>query len=174
MTDLTRAQSDDPYPLLPSVAAFDVVSDDVREGQPLSDDQVADKGNTSPHLRWSNVPEGTKSFTITCFDPDDPTPSGFWHWALVDLPADLTEIPAGFAGGELPAGAFHVRNDGGQAGFLGAAPPKGDQPHRYFFVVHAVGADSLGADPDATPAAVSFGLAFSTLGRAIVHGTYQH
>lgn len=174
MTDLTRAQSPDPYPLLPSVAAFDVVSDDVREGQPLSDDQVADKGNTSPHLRWSNVPEGTKSFTITCFDPDAPTPSGFWHWVLVDLPADLTEIPAGFAGGELPAGAFHVRNDGGQAGFLGAAPPKDDQPHRYFFVVHAVGADSLGADPDATPAAVSFALAFSTLGRAIVHGTYQH
>lgn len=174
MADLTRPQTPDPYPLLPAAPAFDVVSDDVVDARPLSDDQVADKGNTSPHLRWSNVPEGTKSFTITCFDPDAPTPSGFWHWVLVDLPADLREIPAGFAAGELPAGAFHVRNDGGEAGFLGAAPPKDDQPHRYFFVVHAVGEDSVGATADSTPAAVSFGLAFTTLGRAIVHGTYQH
>lgn len=174
MADLTRAQAPDPYPLLPAVSSFDVVSEDVVDGRPLKDDQVADGGNTSPHLRWSNVPEGTKSFTITCFDPDAPTPSGFWHWVLVDLPADLREIPAGFAGGDLPVGAFHVRNDGGEAGFLGAAPPPNDQPHRYFFVVHAVSEDSLGVTTDATPAAVSFGLAFATLGRAIVHGTYQH
>lgn len=174
MVDLSRPQTPDPYPLLPAVAAFDVVSDDVSDAQPLKDDQVAARGNTSPHLRWSNVPEGTASFTITCFDPDAPTPSGFWHWVLVDLPADLREIPAGFASGDLPDGAFHVRNDGGEAGFLGAAPPEGDQPHRYFFVVHAVGTESLGVDAGATPAAVSFGLAFSTLGRAIVHGTFQH
>ncbi|MDQ1123232.1 YbhB/YbcL family Raf kinase inhibitor-like protein [Microbacterium trichothecenolyticum] len=174
MADLTRAQSPDPYPLLPAVASFDVVSDDIVDGQPLADDQIADKGNTSPHLRWANVPDGTKSFTITCFDPDAPTPSGFWHWVLVDLPADLREIPTGFAGGDLPAGAFHVRNDGGEAGFMGAAPPPNDQPHRYFFVVHAVSQDSLGVHADATPAAVSFALAFATLGRAIVHGTYQH
>lgn len=174
MVDLTRPQTPDPYPLLPSVAAFDVVSDDVTDGAPLGDEQVAARGNTSPHLAWSNVPEGTRSFTITCFDPDAPTPSGFWHWVLVDLPADLREIPTGFASGALPEGAFHVRNDGGEAGFLGAAPPEGDQPHRYFFVVHAVGAESLGVDAGATPAAVSFALAFTTLGRAIIHGTFAH
>ncbi|WP_369675176.1 YbhB/YbcL family Raf kinase inhibitor-like protein, partial [Enterococcus faecium] len=94
--------------------------DDVTDAQPLDDAQVAARGNTSPHLRWSNVPEGTEPFTITCFDPDAPTPSGFWHWVLVDLPGDLREIPAGFASGRLPEGAFHVRNDGGDAGFLGA------------------------------------------------------
>jgi Raf kinase inhibitor-like YbhB/YbcL family protein len=174
MTDLTRPQTPDPYPLLPAAAAFDVVSNDVIDGQPLKDDQVAARGNSSPHLAWSNVPEGTASFTITCFDPDAPTPSGFWHWVLVDLPADLREIPAGFAGRDLPEGAFHVRNDGGEAGFLGAAPPEGDRPHRYFFVVHAVDTESLGVDAGATPAAVSFALAFHTLGRAIVHGTYAH
>ena len=174
MVDLTRPQTPDPYPLLPAVPSFDVVSDDVTDGRPLKDDQVAARGNTSPHLRWSNVPEGTASFTITCFDPDAPTPSGFWHWVLVDLPGDVREIPAGFAAGDLPGGAFHIRNDGGQAGFLGAAPPEGDQPHRYFFVVHAVGAESLGVEHDATPASASFALAFQTLGRAIVHGTYRH
>lgn len=174
MVDLTRPQTPDPYPLLPAVTAFDVMSEDVTDGAPLRDDQVAARGNTSPHLAWSNVPDGTESFTITCFDPDAPTPSGFWHWVLVDLPGDLREIPAGFAAGSLPDGAFHVRNDGGEAGFLGAAPPEGDQPHRYFFVVHAVGAPRLGVDAEATPAAVSFALAFTTLGRAIIHGTFAH
>ena len=73
-----------------------------------------------------------------------------------------------------PGKAFHVRNDGGDAGFTGAAPPQGDHPHRYFFVVHAVGEESLGVDADASNAVVSFNLAFKTLGRAIIHGTYQH
>lgn len=174
MVDLTRPQTPDPYPLLPAVAAFDVASDDIVDGQPLDNAQVADKGDTSPHLRWTNAPEGTKSFVVTCFDPDAPTPSGFWHWVLVDLPADVRELPTGAASAALPSGAFHLRNDGGVAGFLGAAPPKDDQPHRYYFVVHAIGEDTLGVESDATPAAASFALAFATLGRAVIHGTYQH
>jgi phosphatidylethanolamine-binding protein (PEBP) family uncharacterized protein len=54
------------------------------------------------------------------------------------------------------------------------APPPGDQVHRYFFVVHAVGEEKLGVDADASPTAVSFNLAFKTLARAIIVGTYQH
>ena len=95
---------------------------------------------------------------------------------LVDLPADVTSLDTG-AGAEdatLPGNAFMCRNDGGPQAFMGAAPPQGDQVHRYFFVVHAVGEDSLGVDADASPAVVSFNLAFKTLGRAILHGTYQH
>jgi len=130
--------------------------------------------NQSPHLAWSGAPTGTKSFAVTCFDPDAPTPSGFWHWVLVDLPADVTSLDTGAASGALPGSAFMVRNDGGEKAFMGAAPPEGDQVHRYFFVVHAVGEDSLGVDSDVSPAVVSFNLAFKTLGRAILHGTYQH
>ncbi len=174
MTDLTRPQTPDPYPLLPATASFTVTSDDVSDGQPLRDDQVAEFGNTSPQLSWSGAPVGTKSFVVTCFDPDAPTPSGFWHWALVDIPASVTSLETGAASGTLPEGAFHVRNDAGEPGFMGAAPPAGDQVHRYYFVVHAVGEESLGVGPDVTPAIVSFNLAFKTLGRAILHGTYQH
>ena len=173
---LDRPVTPNPYDLLPQVPSFSVTSDDVTEGQPLKDDQVADKGNTSPQLSWSDAPEGTKSFTVTCFDPDAPTPSGFWHWVLVDLPADCTSLPAGIGSeaADLPGGAFMCRNDGGSKAFTGAAPPQGDQVHRYFFVVHAVTEDSLGVDSDASPAVVSFNLVFKTAGRAILHGTYQH
>jgi len=174
MTDLTRPQTPDPYPLLPAVASFTVTSDDVADGRPLKDDQVAEFGNTSPQLSWSGAPEGTKGFVVTCFDPDAPTPSGFWHWVLVNLPASVTSLPAGAAAGDLPGEAFHVRNDAGVAGFMGAAPPAGDQVHRYYFVVHAIDTETLDVTPDSSPAMVSFALAFATLGRAIVHGTYQH
>jgi len=95
---------------------------------------------------------------------------------LVDLPADVTSLDtgAGAEGAALPGNAFMVRNDSGSRGFTGAAPPEGDQVHRYFFVVHAVTEESLGVDADATPAVVSFNLAFKTAARAILVGTYQH
>jgi Raf kinase inhibitor-like YbhB/YbcL family protein len=171
---LERPVTPNPYDLLPATSSFTVTSEDVTDGAPLKDDQVAALGNLSPQLSWSGAPEGTKSFVVTCFDPDAPTPSGFWHWCLVDVPADVTSLDAGAAALDLPGKAFHVRNDGGEAGFMGAAPPEGDQVHRYFFVVHAVGEESLGVDDSVSNAVVSFNLAFKTLGRAIVHGTYQH
>src|SRR4051812_27075756 len=172
---IERPVSPDPYPLLPSVESFTVTSTDVTDGQPLADDHVAALGNTSPQLSWSGAPEGTKSYTVTCFDPDAPTPSGFWHWVLVDLPADVTSLDAGVGaeGASLPGNAFMCRNDAGSKDFTGAAPPEGDQVHRYYFVVHAVGEETLGVDSDASPAVVSFNLAFKTLARAVLVGTYQ-
>jgi Raf kinase inhibitor-like YbhB/YbcL family protein len=171
---IERPVAPDPYELLPTAASFTLTSTDVTQGQPLKDDQVADRGNTSPQLSWSGFPPETKSFVVTCFDPDAPTPSGFWHWILVDVPAEVTSLDTGAASTDLPGDAFHVRHDGGGVGFLGAAPPPGDQVHRYYFVVHAVAEQTLGVDAAASAAAVSFNLAFTTLGRAILMGTYRH
>lgn len=173
---LERPVSPDPYDLLPEVASFAVTSDDVADGQPVKNAQVNEFGNTSPQLSWSGAPDGTKSYVITCFDPDAPIVSGFWHWCLVDVPASVTSLAAnaGAEDAELPGKAFHVRNDGGGLGYMGCAPPAGDQVHRYFYVVHAVDRAELGVDADASPAVVGFNLAFKTLGRAIIHGTYQH
>src|ERR687887_2422558 len=100
-----------------------------------------DGGNKSPQLAWSGAPQGTRSFALTCYDPDAPTGSGFWHWVVVNIPATVTELPedAGNpASGKLPAGALQVRTDFGKPGYGGACPPQSDHPHRYFFTIFAV------------------------------------
>ena len=172
-----------PYDFMPPVPSFAVESNDVTEGQQMSDAQVFDGfgmtgQNISPHLRWHGFPAETRSFAVTCFDPDAPTGSGFWHLVLLDVPASVTELATGAASGDLtvPAGSFLVRNDYGVKAFGGAAPPKGEV-HRYVFAVHALDVDNLasqGVDSDVSPAVAGFNLRFHTIARGMIIPIYGH
>lgn len=173
---LERPVAPDPYTLLPRVGSFTLKSNDVGDGVPMPAAHAFAGDNLSPHLRWSEAPANTKSYVVTCFDPDAPTPSGYWHWVVVNLAAGVTELPTGAGTGDgagMPDSAFQCRNDNGIPGYSGAAPPGGDRVHRYFFVVHAVDVDKLDVDANTSPAVVSFNLAFHTLARAILTPTYQ-
>jgi Raf kinase inhibitor-like YbhB/YbcL family protein len=173
-----------PFDFMPKVATFTVDSNDVTHGEQLGDTQVFNSfgmsgQNISPELHWSGFPAETKSFAVTCYDPDAPTGSGFWHWVVLDIPVSVTELPAGAgsAGATLPAGAFSVRNDYGTKDFGGAAPPKGDEPHRYVFTVYALDIDNLasqGVDSDASPAVAGFNLRFHTIARAMMVPVFSH
>ncbi len=170
-----------PYAQLPEVASFELTSDDVRDGEQLSQPQVsgifgAGGEDVSPQLAWSGFPASTRSFAVTCYDPEAPTASGFWHWAVVDIPANVTELPRGAGdedGAQLPAGAFQLRNDGGIARYIGAAPPAGHGRHHYYFVVHAVDVETLGVPHEATPAYLGFNLFSHTVGRAMIVAWYE-
>lgn len=173
--DLTRPDAPEPYSLLPKVAGFTLTSHDVQDGQPLAHAYTAEGGSTSPHLAWSGFPERTRSFVVSCFDPDAPTPAGFWHWTVANLPVGTTSLArrAGAPGSDhLPPGAIQTRNDGGEVGFMGAAPPPGDKPHRYVFAVHALDVERLDVDSATTPTVVAFQALFHTLARATLAPTY--
>ena len=154
--------------------AFTVTSKDITDGGVLPDAQVQAKGNRSPHLSWSGAPEGTKSYAITCYDPDAPTGSGFWHWTVANIPADVTELAEGASSDGLPRGAVEGRTDFGEPGFGGAAPPPGHGPHRYIFTVFAVDTERLDVTPENSGAVFGFNLHFHTLAKASITGVYEN
>jgi Raf kinase inhibitor-like YbhB/YbcL family protein len=170
-----------PYADLPEVASFDVRSDDVSDGETLGNPHVsgvfgAGGDDVSPQLSWSGAPEGTQSFAVTVYDPDAPTASGFWHWAVFNIPADVTELPRDAGNKDnpnLPDGAVQLRNDAGYVGYVGAAPPAGHGPHHYYTVVHAVDVAQLDVPADAAPAILGFNLFSHTLARAVIVPVYE-
>ena len=161
------------FSFFPEVPTFTLTSTDIADGATLSNAQVAsgwgyDGRNESPQLNWSGFPAATRGFAVTMHDPDAPTGSGFWHWVLANLPADVDHLDAGAGteGAVLPGTAFQVRNDAGTIGYFGAAPPPGDVAHRYVTTVHALDVERLDVEPSAAPAVVGFNLRFHTIARA--------
>ncbi|GAA1968867.1 hypothetical protein GCM10009718_00530 [Isoptericola halotolerans] len=123
-----------------------------------------------------SLPPVPATFVVSCFDPDAPAPSGYWHGHALDVPASVTSFARGAGahdGAALPDGAFQLTSDGGQVGFEGAGPPPGDHAHRYVFAVHALDVDSLGLTTDSTNAQAAFNAYFHTIARATLTGTYQ-
>jgi Raf kinase inhibitor-like YbhB/YbcL family protein len=157
----------DPYAFLAGIPTFTVTSTDIAEGIEV-DEQFRGPDAISPQLSWSGHPEGVQSYIVSCYDPDAPIPSGFWHWAVFNIPPDTTEIVQG-AGAvdstDLPEGSIQLPNDAGLAQYIGPAPPPGP-PHRYFFAVLALDIPTLDLPADASPA-LMYG---SALGHILGYG----
>jgi Raf kinase inhibitor-like YbhB/YbcL family protein len=133
-------------------------------------------GNMSPPLQWSGAPAGTKSFVVTLFDPDEHgDPSGWWHWVVYDLPANVTSLPKG-AGVEhssvLTSGTMQGRTDLGTDAYHGPCPDKGDPPHRYTFTVYALSVGKLDVKPDSSGAMVVSTAQDHLLGKAVFIAHY--
>ncbi len=164
----------DPYAGMRQVPSFELTSADIREGEPLPAsvyDGPSGGRNRSPQLSWSGAPEGTRSYAVTCFDPDAPTGSGFWHWAVANIPAEVSSLEAGAgdpAAGLLPEGAITMPNELRASEFIGAGPPEGTGVHHYWFVVHALDVPRIDVDPQATPAVLGFLMRDAVLARAIL------
>lgn len=162
------------------MTAFTLTSPDIAAGSTIAQvfefDGFGCSGkNQSPVLRWSGAPEGTKSFAVNVYDPDAPTGSGFWHWYVIDIPADVTELPAdaGAKGGaNLPKGARQIPNDYGIYAWGGVCPPPGDKPHRYIFTVHALSVERIEVPDDAPAALTGFMVNANTIAKASFTATY--
>ncbi|MFF2885983.1 YbhB/YbcL family Raf kinase inhibitor-like protein [Paenibacillus sp. NPDC057967] len=177
-----KSELNNPFARLPKAASFHVKSSDISDNLVLSAPQLSGKfgveggQDISPQLKWSGAPKGTKRYAVTVYDPDAPTGSGFWHWSVCNIPADVTQLPSG-AGSEdgscLPNGAIQLNNDASFAGYIGAAPPVGDGPHRYYFIVHALDVEDIGDQTNSTPAFLGFQMLTHTLGRAVLIATFE-
>ncbi|RKP46390.1 YbhB/YbcL family Raf kinase inhibitor-like protein [Trinickia fusca] len=181
---------------------------------PDATSRVALSSNRNPHLAWSDVPEGAQSFVVVCHDPDVPSRGDdvnqvgrevpatlprvdFFHWLLLDIPANTSEIPAGShsngvmprgkSGPVAPGGLRHAMNDytgwfasdeqmkGDYYGYDGPCPPWNDAlVHRYVFTVYALATPTLEVTGPLSGANVRAALeSAQVLGQACLTGRYS-
>ncbi len=162
-------------------AEMRVTSTDINAGEKMSKvHEFAGFGcngdNLSPQLSWQGAPTGTKSFAVTAYDPDAPTGSGWWHWVLINIPAEEHQLKTGAGApekGYLPVGSQSFRTDYGSKSFGGACPPEGDQAHRYQFTVFALDVEKLALPEDGSAALVGYYLNAHALEKATLEALYQ-
>ena len=173
---------------------------------------IALSDNYNPHLAWDDVPAGTRSFVVLCHDPDAPSQPDdvnqdgrevpadlprmdFYHWVLIELPADARQIeegsfsneitPRGKAGPLTPQGVRQGVNDytswfagdhdmrGEYFGYDGPCPPWNDAiPHRYIFTVYALDIETLPVEGAFTGADVKQAIEGHVLAQASLTGLY--
>jgi len=185
--DRNRPLAPDPFAGLPVVPSFELTSPDFTDGGPLPRAQTALGGGVAPRLAWSGFPEATRGFLLTCYDADAPRSGGMYHWVVANIPVTVTAttpgttmwrafLPGCRGGGDpLGPGALYLPNSAGLRAFIGASPPPGDRPHRYYFAVHALDVARLDL-PDGVntkPPAVLDAARPHTLARAVLVGLHR-
>ena len=160
---------------------FSVTSPQIKPGGRVAAEQVfnsfgCEGGNVSPALQWQDAPPDTKSFAITIYDPDAPTGSGWWHWAVFNIPADVHSLAKNAGNPQahlMPVGSIQSRTDFGKPGYGGPCPPQGDKPHRYQFTVYALKIDKLPLDESAPAAMLGYYLNQNLIRKSVLTGYYS-
>ncbi|MGS2718646.1 YbhB/YbcL family Raf kinase inhibitor-like protein [Eionea flava] len=155
-------------------------SDDISHGEFMAKAQEFEGfgcsgDNASPHLTWSGAPAETKAFAILAYDPDAPTGSGWWHWQVVNIPAEVTAISTGAGtvdGKRMPAGSLQIENDYGSKSFGGACPPKKNGAHRYQFTIHAL-SKKLALPDNASAALTGYFVNANSLASSTIEALYK-
>jgi Raf kinase inhibitor-like YbhB/YbcL family protein len=163
------------------MASIQLTSEHFTDGATLPQKVVFDAlgcsgNNVSPALRWTGVPEGTKSLALAMHDPDAPTTVGFTHWLLFDLDPTLLELPEGAgARHHEPHGSTHGLNDFGVTAYSGPCPPPGDPPHHYHVTLYALDLPKLdGAGHQLTYPRFRFMIRGHVLAEGTITGLYSH
>lgn len=165
-----------------TAAAFELTSPDFDPGGAIPTAFAFDGfgcvgDNISPALAWSDAPAETASFALMVHDPDAPTGgAGFWHWAVLDIPAEVSGLERGAGAAEgtgLPEPARQVRNDYGVAGWGGPCPPEANDAHRYNFTLYALPMPSLETPEGAATSLIGFLVNANAIATATLQGTYD-
>jgi len=162
-------------------SSFSLTSNDIAQGKFMSKKHEfngfgCSGDDLSPHLKWTNAPEGTKSFAITAYDPDAPTGSGWWHWQIVNIPKHVTELLTGAGNKEADIagkGSTHISNDYGLKAFGGACPPPGHGIHHYRFTIHALSVEKLELPENASGALAGYMINASTIDSSTIESLYK-
>ena len=161
--------------------SFTLSSKDITHGAFMDKQQEfngfgCEGADLSPHLKWANPPQGTKSFAITAYDPDAPTGSGWWHWQVINLPANVLELASNAGSVKeqlLPTGAMQIQNDYGIKGFGGACPPAGHGVHHYRFTIHALSVDKLELPKNASSALTGYMINANAIETRTIESLYK-
>ncbi len=156
---------------------FTLTSPDLTPGSTVPLVHVYDRNgcrgrNVSPALAWRDPPAGTRSFAVLIYDSD--APGGWWHWLVIDIPADVRALPAGAGdpqGLGLPGGSVQTRNDYGSTGYGGPCPPPG-RPHHYHLRLYALGVAKVAVGAGAPPGAVAAAVRAAALAEAEITVLY--
>lgn len=167
-----------PFSVLADTAKFTLTSTDIADGKPMKKAQEFNGfgcagDDLSPQLSWSGAPKGTVAYAVFAYDPDAPTGSGWWHWQVVNIPAEVTSLATGAGKPDKnPKGSQQIENDYGVAGFGGACPPQGHGDHRYQFTVYAL-SKKLELPANASGALTGYMVNANSLGSATIEALYK-
>jgi Raf kinase inhibitor-like YbhB/YbcL family protein len=116
-----------------------ITTDSIDEKGYFDPRYTCDFDNSSPELRWSDVPSDAVGFVLVAEDPDSPKTQNFAHWVVYNIPPHVHHLPAGIPAQEtLPNGIRQGVNGFGKLGYGGPCPPLGDPAHRYIFKLYAL------------------------------------